>query len=171
MFCLVADIEIRRATANRKGLQDALRAIVAEGATIDTEWPLERLLRVGDHATGTNVLTNLYNSWKETPVSVNLDKLWLQLGVQVNSQGIVFDSDAPLADLRSPITEDQIASLCFFVRLIVIDCLRIVNFASSESYVLQPTDSQAHLTESLRRRLASSTKTTGFPVNAHRLHG
>jgi hypothetical protein len=31
MFCLVADIEIRRATANREGLQDALRAIVAEG--------------------------------------------------------------------------------------------------------------------------------------------
>jgi hypothetical protein len=51
------------------------------------------------------VLTNLYNSWKETPVSINLDKLWLQLGIQVNSQGIVFDSDAPLADLRSSITE------------------------------------------------------------------
>jgi hypothetical protein len=105
MFCLVADIEIRRATANREGLQDALRAIVAEGATIDTEWPLQRVLRVGDKATGTNVLTNLYNSWKETPVSVNLDQLWIQLGVQVNSQGIVFDSDAPLADLRSSITE------------------------------------------------------------------
>jgi hypothetical protein len=105
MFCLVADLEIRRATANRKGLQDALRAIVAEGATIDTEWPLERVLRVGDHATGTNVLTNLYNSWKETPVPVNLDRLWVQLGVQVNRQGIVLDPDAPLADLRSSITE------------------------------------------------------------------
>jgi hypothetical protein len=105
MFCLVADLEIRRATANRKGLQDALRAIVADGATIDTEWPLERVLRVGDHATGTNVLTNLYNSWKETPVPVNLDRLWVQLGVQVNRQGIVLDPDAPLADLRSSITE------------------------------------------------------------------
>jgi molybdopterin synthase catalytic subunit len=105
MFCLVADIEIRRATANREGLQDALRAIVAERATIDTEWPLQRVLSVGDKATGTNVLTNLYNSWKETPVSVNLDKLWLQLGVEVNSRGIVFESDARLADLRSSITE------------------------------------------------------------------
>ena len=105
MFCLVADIEIRRATGNRKGLQDALRAIVAEGATIDTEWPLLRVLSVGDKATGTNVLTNLYNSWKDTAVPVNLDRLWVQLGVQVNSQGIVFDSDPPLADLRSSITE------------------------------------------------------------------
>jgi hypothetical protein len=82
-----------------------LRAIVAEGATIDTEWPLLRVLSVGDKATGTNVLTNLYNSWRDTAVPVNLGQLWLQLGVQVNSQGIVFDSDAPLADLRSSITE------------------------------------------------------------------
>jgi hypothetical protein len=37
MFCLVADVEIRRATGNRKGLQDALRAIVAAGATINTD--------------------------------------------------------------------------------------------------------------------------------------
>jgi hypothetical protein len=105
MFCLVADVEIRRATANRKGLQDALRAIVEEGATIDTEWPLQRVLSVGDKATGTNVLTNLYNSWKETAVPVDLDQLWLQLGVQRNRQGIDFDSEAPLADIRSSITE------------------------------------------------------------------
>jgi hypothetical protein len=63
------------------------------------------VLSVGDKATGTNVLTNLYNSWKETPVSVNLDQLWLQLGVQVNSQRIIFESNAPLADLRRSITE------------------------------------------------------------------
>jgi len=29
--CLVADVEIRKQTGNRKGLQDALRAIVAAG--------------------------------------------------------------------------------------------------------------------------------------------
>jgi hypothetical protein len=105
LFCLIADVEIRRATANRKGLQDALRAIVEEGATIDTEWPLQRVLSVGDKATGTNVLTNLYNSWKETAVPVNLGQLWLQLGVHVNRQGIAFDSDAPLADIRRSITK------------------------------------------------------------------
>ena len=74
--------------SNRKGLQDALRANVEEGATIDTEWPLQRVLSVGDKATGTNVLTNLYNSWKETAVPVNLGQLWLQVGVHVNPQGI-----------------------------------------------------------------------------------
>jgi hypothetical protein len=48
MFCLVADVEIRRATANRKGLQDALRANVAAGETINTESELSPILHLGD---------------------------------------------------------------------------------------------------------------------------
>lgn len=47
LFCLVADVEIRRQTNNRYGLQDALRAIVAAGGTIDKEWPVVRVLRAG----------------------------------------------------------------------------------------------------------------------------
>ena len=31
LFCLLADIDIRKRTSNRFGLQDALRAIVAAG--------------------------------------------------------------------------------------------------------------------------------------------
>ena len=105
MFCLVADVRIRQATGNRKSLQDALRAIVAEGATIDTERPLSHILRVGDQATGTSVLENLYESWKDTPVTVDLDQLWSELGVRGSPQGIKFDSNAPLARLRSSITD------------------------------------------------------------------
>jgi hypothetical protein len=105
MFCLVADVKIRQATGNSKSLQDALRAIVAAGATIDTEWPLSRILRVGDQATGTSVLENLYDSWKSTPVTVELDKLWSELGVCDSPQGIKVDSAAPSAQLRSSITD------------------------------------------------------------------
>ncbi len=47
LFCLVADVEIRRQTNNTYGLQDALRAIVGAGGTIDKNWPLTRVLRVG----------------------------------------------------------------------------------------------------------------------------
>jgi hypothetical protein len=104
MFCLFADVKIRQATGNRKSLQDALRAIVAAGATIDTEWPLSRVLRVGDEATGTSVLENLYDSWKSTPVTVDLDKLWSGLGVLDSPQGKL-DSAAPFAQLRSSITD------------------------------------------------------------------
>ena len=104
MFCLVADVEIRRATANRKGLQDALRAIVAAGATIDTESDLPRILRIGNNATGTTVLSDLYNRWKDTPVTVDLDQLWRELGVQVEPRGIGIDPGAPLAEIRNSIT-------------------------------------------------------------------
>jgi hypothetical protein len=105
MFCLVADVKIRQATGNRKSLQDALRAIVARGATIDTERPLSHILRVGDQATGTSVLENLYETWKDTPVTVDLNQLWSELGVGDSPQGFKFDSNAPLARLRSSITD------------------------------------------------------------------
>ncbi len=36
MFCLVADVEIRRQTGNKKGLRDALRAIVARAGRSTT---------------------------------------------------------------------------------------------------------------------------------------
>lgn len=82
LFCLVADVAIRRETGNRKGLQDALRAIVAQGGTIDHEWPLTRALEVGDRATGTHVLTTMYATWKNSPSPVDLKKLWDELGIR-----------------------------------------------------------------------------------------
>ena len=45
MFCLLADIEIRKQTGNAQGLQDALRAINRAGGTIEADWPLERVIR------------------------------------------------------------------------------------------------------------------------------
>jgi len=100
LLCLVADVEIRQATGNRKGLQDALRAIVAAGATINTDSALPLILHIGDQATGTTVLSDLYQRWKDTPVNVNLDQLWRDLGVRTGPNGIDFDDDAPLAQVR-----------------------------------------------------------------------
>jgi hypothetical protein len=42
LFCLMADVEIRKRTGNAKGLQDALRAINRAGGTIKAEWPIEQ---------------------------------------------------------------------------------------------------------------------------------
>jgi hypothetical protein len=100
MFCLVADVEIRRQTGNKKGLQDALRAIVAEGGTIDHEWPLDKALAIGDKATGTHVLKEQYAKWKDAPVTVDLDKLWAELGIRRDGDAIEFVDDAPLAKIR-----------------------------------------------------------------------
>ncbi|WP_348262990.1 hypothetical protein P8935_00180 [Telmatobacter sp. DSM 110680] len=103
MFCLVADVEIRRQTGNQRGLQDALRAIVAAGGTIDHEWPLDKALAIGDKATGTHVLSEQYAKWKDSAVTVDLDKLWTELGIQRNGDAIEFVATAPLANVREAI--------------------------------------------------------------------
>lgn len=103
MFCLVADVNIRKETHNRMGLRDALRAIVEAGGTIDHDWDLERALAVGDHATGTHVMTRQYAAWKDKPVTVDLDALWTELGVRSGPDGIQFVSGAPLAAIRDAI--------------------------------------------------------------------
>ena len=100
MFCLVADVEIRRQTGNKKGLQDALRAIVAAGGTIDHEWPLGKALAIGDQATGTHVLSEQYAKWKDAAVTVDLEKLWAELGIRWNGGAVEFVDDAPLAKIR-----------------------------------------------------------------------
>ena len=104
MFCLMADVEIRKRTGNRRGLQDALRAIVAAGGSIDKEWPLERILSIGDQATDTKVLEEMYAQWSVTPVSVDLPRLWSQLGIRAGQHGVTFDASAPLAAIRVSIT-------------------------------------------------------------------
>lgn len=110
LFSLVADIEIRKMTANRKSLKDALRAIVGAGATIDTERPLKTVLRIGDQATGTTVLEDLYAGWKDKPVTVDLGHLWSELGVEQGQYGIRFDDNAPLAKIRRSMTQSSGAS-------------------------------------------------------------
>ncbi|HEY2857994.1 MAG TPA: hypothetical protein VGJ21_06230 [Terracidiphilus sp.] len=104
MFCLVADVSIRRETKNKKGLQDALRAVVAAGLTIDRDRDISAALAIGDKATGTHVLTQLYADWKDKPVTVDLDKMWRDLGVSFDGDAVRFDDKAPLAAVRKAIT-------------------------------------------------------------------
>jgi hypothetical protein len=104
MFCLVADVEIRKQTHNARGLQDALRGIVEAGGTIDTDWPVAKVLSVGDKATGTRVLEDLYAKWSAAPVDVDLSKMWKELGIREEGGKILFDDTAPLAGVRKAIT-------------------------------------------------------------------
>jgi hypothetical protein len=104
LFCLVADVNIRKQTGNKKGLQDALRAIVTAGGTIDHDWPLMKALETGDKATGTTVLVDQYKQWSGNPMPVDLAKLWNDLGVSTGKDGASFNAGAPLARIREAIT-------------------------------------------------------------------
>jgi hypothetical protein len=103
MFCLLADVEIRKETQNRMGLEDALRGIVAAGGTIDSDWGLARVLATGDKAIGLPVLSTLYERLKDDANPVDLRTLWQQLGVAEKDGSVVFNDDAPLADVRKAI--------------------------------------------------------------------
>lgn len=110
LFCLLADIEIRRQTNNAKGLEHALRGILDAGGNIHEEWNLEDALRAGDRASGANVLQTLYNKMKDKPVGADLDALWLQLGVQSSGASVRFDDSAKLAAIRRAITSGESTS-------------------------------------------------------------
>jgi hypothetical protein len=107
LFCLVADVEIRKQTHNRKGLEDAFRGIMRDDGTMEWSWPIDKIFETGDHATGTHVLQNLYREWKDKPVTVDLDQLWRDLGVEKRADSVVFHDDAPLASIRKAITTAQ----------------------------------------------------------------
>ena len=104
LYCLRADVEIRRQTQNAKGLQDALRGILDAGGDIREDWELRKALETGDRTTGTHVLTNLYEEMKDKPVEVELDSLWKQLGVKAENGKVTLVDDAPLAGVRRAIT-------------------------------------------------------------------
>jgi len=110
LFCLLADVEIRRQTNNEKGLEHALRGILDAGGDIRNEWNLEDALRIGDRAVGVNVLEPLYANMKDKPVSVDLDNLWMQLGVHSDGTSVRFDDKATLAAVRRAITTRESAT-------------------------------------------------------------
>jgi hypothetical protein len=104
-FCLLAEVTIREQTHNRKGLQDALRAIVAAGGTIDQDWPITKAFAAGDAGTGTHVLEDQYKRMANAPVTVDLEGLWKKLGIIRTATGIRFDDTAPEAAIRIAITK------------------------------------------------------------------
>ena len=103
LFALAADVEIRIRTGNRRGLQDALRGVVAGGGTIDRTWPLARALDLGDRATGVAVLTESYDRMANHPVAVDLERLWRRLGLRRDGDRVLVDPAPQPAALRRAI--------------------------------------------------------------------
>jgi len=104
MFCLLADIEIRKATGNKLGLQDAMRGVIAAGGNHEKDWPIERVLATADKAVGVSALTRLYNEMGPKPVTPDLAALWRDLGLRPRGEAMEFDDTAPLAAIRKAIT-------------------------------------------------------------------
>lgn len=104
MFWLLADVQVHLQSDNRKGIEHALRAIIAAGGTLEEIWSIDRVLAVGDQALGGNVLRRLYDDMKGKPAPVDLEALWRKLGVVYRDNRIYFDERAPLSAVRRAIT-------------------------------------------------------------------
>ncbi len=101
IFCLLADVGIRKHSGNQKGLEHALRAIHRAGGNIEVDWPLEKALKIGDQATNGTVLMDLYREMGPKATPVDLSDLWKQLGVSRSGREVTFDDRAPLAAVRA----------------------------------------------------------------------
>ena len=105
MFCLLADVEIRKRSHNRFGLQDALRAVARESGGLAADWPIERVLRTGDGAVGTTTLEDLYAQMKDRPVTPDLMRLWQELGIEPEGSSVRLSDHAPLVEVRRAIMQ------------------------------------------------------------------
>lgn len=104
LFCLLADVRIHERTKNHKGLEDALRGINRGGGNINEDWDIQKTLALGDKATGTTVLRDLYQTMRDKPTPVDLDQLWTRLGIQMKDGTVAFDDKAPESNIRKAIT-------------------------------------------------------------------
>lgn len=107
LFCLEVDVAIRERTGGRKSLVDVVRAIVAQGGNISVGWPIERVIDVGDAATGVPVLRQTYARMATQPGAVDLPAIWAKLGVRLEHGTVVYDDQAPLAAIRRSMTEPR----------------------------------------------------------------
>jgi hypothetical protein len=108
MFCFLADVEIHHKSDNRFGLQDAMRAVAKASGGLSADWPITRVLALGDAVTGTKVLEDLYAQMKDRPVTPDLHSLWEQLGVESDGATLTLRDNAPLAAVRRSIMQPRV---------------------------------------------------------------
>src|SRR6185437_4414498 len=86
------------------GAADRVAGHRSAGGTIQNDWPIEKAFTIGDQGSGTQVLTDLYEKMKNTPVHVDLAALWREMGIESRDGKISFYDHAPFAAIRRAIT-------------------------------------------------------------------
>jgi hypothetical protein len=106
IIALLADVETRRRTDGRLGLEDGLRAVLRAGGNATQLWSLERALSVIDQGLGEPTMKRLSAAhlWDGTPV--DLPGLFTSLGVTANGHpDAELDDAAQLSAVRRAIVE------------------------------------------------------------------
>ena len=102
-FWLLAEIAIYEQSRGHFLLRDALRGINRTSGGNGVVWEPEQMMKVGDDATGTSALRNIYRQFADGPVDLNVAATLARLGIELEG-GIRLVDGAPLAALRRRIT-------------------------------------------------------------------
>ncbi|WP_422000859.1 hypothetical protein [Reyranella sp.] len=100
IFMLLADLDLRRATDGRMGLEDCLAGALASGLDGPRRVGLGEYAAACDRATGTRVMTELVDRHFTRAEPMDLASLWQQLGVSMVGGRILYDDRAPAARWR-----------------------------------------------------------------------
>lgn len=106
LYWFLADVGIRKQTNNEKSLHDALVGIQAAGGDGRVDWSTEKVTAIGDEATGTTVLRDLYDELAKAPGEPDLERIFADLGVVEVAGDVELRDDAPLVEIRRAITQD-----------------------------------------------------------------
>lgn len=100
-FCLMLDMELRRQSNNKYGLQQALAIVTKSGANFNSELEPRDALALADKALGVNTLVRFYDKHVNSTENPDLKQIFSQLGVvSAPGKSVRFDDNAPLADVR-----------------------------------------------------------------------
>ncbi len=77
--------------------------MLEQSGGLSADWPIEKVLRTGDAATGTTVLADLYAKYKDQPVTPDLAGLWKSLGIEASGASVALNNSAPRAPVRQAI--------------------------------------------------------------------
>lgn len=103
LFLLLTDIEMRRASDNRYGLEDCLRAILRDGGNAAARTTVPDMIAACDKAVGGTTMRDMAQRYVYRATPVDLMALWRSLGVELVDGKVVYRDDAPLAAIRKVI--------------------------------------------------------------------
>ncbi len=96
IFWHFADVEIRRRSHGKKSIDDVMRAVLGAGGTQNETWKVDRLLKIADQATGTQVLRELYEQTATRAYSPDLAKHWRSLEPAIVDAILAHSHDRPI---------------------------------------------------------------------------
>ncbi len=103
LFMLLSDVEMRRTTGNKYGLEDCLRAVLKNVGNAATRITVPQMIAACDKAVGGTVMADMAKRYVYKATPFDLNALWRDLGVALVNGQIVYDDNAPLAAVRKVI--------------------------------------------------------------------